>query len=407
MSVELRTRSRRAILDQIRKDGRIARIDLARSLGISQATVTTLTAEMLRAGLIEETSLSDEPADARRGRPRVDLKLRGAAHHVAGVKIANRSLSVVVLDFEGRQKAQHLLKLHEASGSPDALSQIVRQAVDQAAQIAGLSMSDLSAVGVGLAGFVDAGQGLCHWSPSLDQRNVPLRDVLQKAMSVPVFVDNDANLVAMAELYFGEGRGHRDFVVVTVESGVGMGIVLNGRLYRGARGCGAEFGHTKVQLDGALCRCGQRGCLEAYVADYALLREGQILNGGRGVSTVDDLLMLAQSGDTAAGSILTRAARVFAMGMANIINVFDPRLIILSGERMQVDHLRADDTVALIRDLCVRIDRQPPDIRRHTWGDLMWAKGAAAYALDGVLDHSLQGGRLDGAYAISISVTCR
>ncbi|MGR3502025.1 ROK family protein [Pseudaestuariivita sp.] len=389
MSQDQRTRSRRVILDHIRRAGRIARIDLARASGISQATVTTLTAEMLRQGLIEEVAEGEGKA-TRRGRPRVDLKLRGDAHLVAGVKIAGRSVSVVVLDFEGTQRAHHKVPLADLSRPPDALGWIVRQAVEAAAGKAGVRLSQLSGVGVGIAGFIDALAGLCHWSPSLDRRNVAFRDLLSRTLALPVFLDNDANLVAMAEQYFGAGRGVTNFVVVTVEAGVGMGIVLGNRLYRGTRGCGAEFGHTKVQLDGALCRCGQRGCLEAYVADYALMREAQILNGGRGVPTIDALLSLARSGDQMAGSILTRATRMFAMGLANIVNIFDPQLIIVAGEQLQSEHLQSDDMLELIRASIVEVDLAPPKVIRHTWDDLMWAQGAGAFALDGVLDLTLK-----------------
>ncbi len=179
---------------------------------------------------------------------------------------------------------------------------------------------------------------------------------------------------------------------MTIESGVGMGIVLNGQLYRGDRGCGAEFGHTKVQLDGAMCRCGQRGCLEAYVADYAIEREAAISaphieENDRRVATV---LQAAKDGDEAALKIVNRAGRMFAMGLANLVNVFDPQLIILAGERMQFDHLFEESVFEDVRRQVVHVDLPPPEIVTHKWGDLMWAKGAAAYAIDQVAERSLR-----------------
>ena len=371
------------MLDAIRRAGTIARIDLAQKAELSQASVTTLTAEMLRMGLIEECARA-ETGDSRRGRPRVDLKLRGAAHVVAGVKFANQSVSVVLSDFEGQILAKLNTSLQQTVFSPTTLAAQIKSAVAATAQSAGLSMGDISAVGVGIAGTVDAPAGTVHWSPSLDQRNVPLREVAAAALNLPVFVDNDANLVAMAEQYFGEGRNVTDYLVITIESGVGMGIVLNNELYRGARGCGAEFGHTKVQLDGALCRCGQRGCLEAYVADYALLREAQVAQGLH--SNVDTLLQAARDGDPMAQSIVHRASRMFAMGLANLVNIFDPQLIILAGERMSMDHLYAEEVIGSIRQSIVQVDLAPPQIKIHQWDDYMWARGAAAFAIDGVID---------------------
>ena len=370
----------------------MARIDLALATNISPATVTTLTAEMLRQGLIaEHTADAKQEAGARRGRPRVDLKIRGDAHLVAGVKVANNVLSIVFMDFAGTLLGEYTAPLAKSVMQPEELCAQLKQAINEAAQHNNLDPTKLSAVGIGLAGTVDTAQGFVHWSPSLTERNVPLQRMASETLNCPVYVDNDANLVAMAEMLFGRGVDVSDFIVVTVESGVGMGIVLNNALYRGARGCGAEFGHTKVQLDGALCRCGQRGCLEAYVADYALLREASV-SGFIDDTTPGDItpiIKAAAAGDATAKSTLTRAARMFAMGLANVINIFDPQLIILAGARMQYEYLYAEVATA-VRDQVVQVDSAQPEIVMHNWGDLMWAKGAAAYAIDCVTDTSLR-----------------
>lgn len=392
MSQDSKSR-RHTILDTIRRHERMARIDLAQATGISQATVTTLTAEMLKQGLIAEHSADEkQETGARRGRPRVDLKIRGAAHLVAGVKVANNVFSIVFMDFAGALLGEHTAPLNKPVMQPKALCKQLQSVIIDAARKNDLDPSEISAVGIGLAGTVDTEQGFVHWSPSLTERNVPLQRMASLQLGCPTYVDNDANLVAMAEMLFGHGIDVSDFIVVTIESGVGMGIVLNGSLYRGARGCGAEFGHTKVQLDGALCRCGQRGCLEAYVADYALLREASVSGffGDTPPRNIEDILEASATGDAAAQSVLTRAARMFTMGLANVINIFDPQLIILAGARMQYDYLYAEVATA-VRDQIVQVDSAPPDVILHSWGDLMWAKGAAAYAIDCVADSSLRG----------------
>lgn len=384
--------SRMAVLELIRHADGIARIDLARETGISQATVTTITAEMLREGLIEAADDDRAGRDLQRGRPRVDLKIRGAAHVVAGVKVASAAISVVLLDFEGNLLAEYEPRLTSSVFEAEELAANLRSILTEACALAGLTLADLSAVGIGIAGIVDAVRGFVHWSPTLKQRNIALRSVLDDALGVPVFLDNDANLVAMAEMYFGEGRGVSEFLVVTVESGVGMGIVIGNRIYRGTRGCGSEFGHTKVHLDGALCRCGQRGCLEAYVADYALLREATVTGDlAAGSDTqIATLLQAARDGEERARSIVERSSRMFAMGLANLVNIFDPALIILSGERMQLDHLYAEEVIESIRGAIVQVDMPPPRVVIHKWGNLMWARGAAAYALDAVVDMSIE-----------------
>lgn len=391
MSVQQREIGRRALLEEIRSSGRIPRIDLSVKTGISRATVTTITADLLREGLIEEVSDDSPNKDARRGRPRVDLQIRGAAHLIVGAKISNRSLSMVLLDFSGAQIADLEFELEKSVFSASDLSHVLAKATDQLAQEAGYHLGDISGLGVGIAGIVDAPRGFVHWSPSLDARNVEFSDVLHAELGVPVFVDNDANLVAVAEKYFGLGKTHSDFIVVTIESGVGMGIVIGDEIYRGTRGCGAEFGHTKVHLDGAMCRCGQRGCLEAYVADYALLREATFAGGENVEGDVEELLSAARDGDTMARSIVERAGRMFAMGLANIVNIFDPELIILSGEQMRFDHLYAEEVIQAMRRSIVQVDKAPPEVKIHKWGDSMWAMGAAAYALDMIAEQAAIG----------------
>jgi len=389
--LEQREVGRQQVFDTIRTAGRIARIDIARETSVSPATVTAITSELLAAGLIEEVLPEADREGAKRGRPRVALKIRGAAHLMAGLKIADRSATVILVDFEGNTVGEYDEPLPGPLLSPEELVTLVGQALDGACVAAGRDRSEISGVGLGLSGQIDAARNFVHWSPSLDARNVHLGRMLTAALPFPFFMDNDANLVAMAEQQFGEGRNTSDFIVITIEQGVGMGIVIDNRIYRGDRGCGAEFGHTKVQLDGALCRCGQRGCLEAYVGDYALLREANIRSGALPEEDLSLLYARARGGDAMAQSILDRAGRMFAMGLANIINIFDPALLILSGEQMAFDFLYSEEVLARVRASVVQVDAALPEIRIHKWGDLMWAKGAAAYAMEGVTAQTIKG----------------
>lgn len=387
---------------EISHSGPLPRIDLAARTGISRATVTAVTADLLRGGLIEEVPRESRNDEAARGRPRVDLKISGKAHLIAGLKVSDGSISLVLMDFEGTHLAGHERKLTQARTAPTALAGEIATGLAALAATAGRALCDISGVGVGISGIVDAARGLVYWSPSLDQRNVPFGALLTRQLGIPVFVDNDANLVAMAELTFGKGRNRSDFIVITIESGVGMGMVLGGQIYRGTRGCGAEFGHTKVHLEGALCRCGQRGCLEAYVADYALVREAASVGGisadisgdiNLGASTsqaVTRILSAARAADPTAKRVIERAGRMFAMGLANLVNIFDPELIILAGEQMEFDHLYADAVIEEMRKSIVEIDKPAPEVVVHKWDNLMWARGAAAYALEFVQDSAVE-----------------
>ncbi|MCA0858968.1 ROK family transcriptional regulator [Phaeobacter italicus] len=380
-SDELRESSRQQVFDAIREAGQIARIDIAQVTRISPATVTAITADLIAAGLIEEVS-PDISRGAKRGRPRVALKIRGDAHTIAGMKLSHHAITTLITDFEGAELVCHEIPLPGGQLDPDALCEKIVTALDESCAQGGLERQQISGLAIGMAGVMDADRNFVYWSSSLNVRNIDFGSYLARYLSIPVFIDNDANLVAKAELLFGEGDKRSNFVVVTVEHGVGMGIVIDNQIYRGARGCGAEFGHTKVQLEGALCQCGQRGCLEAYVGDYALLREANVTSGVERHKDLASLYAAREAGDIMAQSTLDRAGRMFAMGLANVVNIFDPQMILLAGAQLAFGYLSSDKVVHEMRRSVLQVDGPLPEVRVHGWGNKMWAKGAAAHAIE-------------------------
>jgi predicted NBD/HSP70 family sugar kinase len=389
---------RQQVFEQVRASGLIARVQVAKDLGVSPASVTLMVSELIEAGLIEEVNAPRE-ADMGRGRPAVALGVRAQAHMVAGLKMSDREQSAVIVDFAGNLIADEVISRVPLPLPLSEMLDDIEALLNRVCQKAGIARADLSGVGIGLPGFVDHSEGVALWSSTLTDRTVPLALAAQARLGLPVTIDNDANLVALAELWFGTGRSLADFAVVTFEHGVGMGFVMNHRIYRGSQRLGMELGHTKVQLDGALCRCGQRGCLEAYVADYALAREATTaLNWGhregQSISVLlESLYQHAKAGDATARSIFRRAGRYLAVGLANVVNLFDPALIILSGERLKFDYLYAAETLAEMENLVIASGRPRPPIEIHAWGDLMWAKGAAALALSEVTERVLSATR--------------
>ncbi|MEM1313027.1 MAG: ROK family protein, partial [Pseudomonadota bacterium] len=321
---------RRRVLDAVRAAGAAARIDLAKELGVSPASVGTIAAELIEAGFVQEVEpRRSEPrrdGDGPRGRPRVELGLRPEAGFVAGLKLSDHAHTAVVMDFAGGVVSEAALPRPRFRLRSQALLDEAEAALDRALAAAGMPRAALSAVGVGLPGLVRHESGRVLWSPILTDRDVAFGPTLRARLGLPVGLDNDANLLALSELWFGAARAEPDFAIVTIERGLGMGLVLGGRLWRGAMGLGMEIGHVTVQLDGALCRCGKRGCLEAYVADYALVREASTAldrdwGGGEPPGTEALLAALAEearAGAPAARAIYERAGRYLAVGLANV-----------------------------------------------------------------------------------------
>ncbi|MFG5383518.1 ROK family protein [Yoonia sp. R2-816] len=384
---------RQQIFEHVRAAGRAARTDVTRALGISAGSATTLTADLIAAGHLRE--VEGLPRESGRGRPPVALEVVPEGRHVIGIKLSDETHSAVLTDFAGRMLADASLPTPPTRKTLDELLIEMGTLMDLVLQAANKTMADVSAVGVGMSGIVDHKTGTVPWSPLMASRDIDMATTFQTRFGVPLHVDNDANVLTLAELWFGAGRSMSDFAVVTIEHGVGMGVVLDNRLFRGARGMGLELGHTKVQLDGALCRCGQRGCLEAYLADYALAREAAtaLHRNPRNLQSpnamLDALFAQAKSGNSAARTIFRRAGRYLSVGLSNVIQLFDPELIILSGERMQYDYLYADEVLAEMHELTLSDGRTPCRIETHAWGDLVWARGASALALAAVTDTAL------------------
>lgn len=381
---------RQQVFEQVRAAGQMPRMDVARALDVSPGSVTTITSDLISRGLLQE--VEDSQRGTSRGRPPIALCVAPRSRFVIGIKLSDERHTAVVLDLAGNVIAEATLASAALRQSTEEIAEQVSTLIREISCKSGQDPAAISAIGIGLPGIVDACAGVVKWSPVLNDTEIPLRDLLTARLGVPVFIDNDTNLLTLAELWFGAGRGISNFAVVTIERGVGMGLVLNNRLFRGALGPGMELGHTKVQLDGALCRCGQRGCLEAYVADYALIREaGTALDhdprvDSSAVTMIETLYDEAQARNEAALAIFRRAGRYLSVGLANIIQLFDPERIILSGERMRFDYLTADDMLSEMNSMILPVGRAPTPVDIRSWSGSVWAKGAAALALTEVTD---------------------
>lgn len=394
-SSEVSRTLRQQIFEHVRGAGLCARVDISASLQISPASVTAITNELIQAGFIHEVTTPPREGEPVRGRPPVSIAVRNDAFYVAGIKTNDKTHTAVVMDFAGNLLGSADIAHNSKTRGTSNILLEVNAVLERALNASGIKRSQLSATGLGLPGLIDCAAGKVIWSPMLDEQNIEFAALASDVLGCPTYIDNDTNLVTLAELWFGKGRTVSDFAVVTIEHGIGMGLVVNHRIYRGAHGVGMELGHTKVQLDGALCRCGQRGCLEAYVADYALVREASTALNFEPLEMGDVSLMLdrlfdeAKNGHEAATTIFKRAGRYLATGLANVVNLFDPRLVILSGARMQYDFLYEDEVLHEMERQTLDWQRIRPKIEVHTWGDLLWAQGAAALGLSELTDRLL------------------
>ncbi|MBK9940812.1 MAG: ROK family transcriptional regulator [Kouleothrix sp.] len=381
MSLRLRSGNRQLIreinqslvLSLVRDHGPISRTEIAESAHLSLATVSGITSVLIDQGLIYE----HEAGASTGGRRPILLALNPQAGLVIGVKLTETQIVAALTDMN----AEVIEQRDTALGSdrrPEAVVQALADLVEQLR--AAHHQRRIFGVGLGMAGVFDRRQGICRFSPFLQWHNVPLRHMLEQRLSLPVVIENDVNTLTMAEQWFGAGVGMTDFLVITLGRGIGMGMVLNGHLYRGGCGGGGEFGHITMAPDGPRCDCGKRGCLEALVSDPAILRRMSSAFGH--TMTMDQAVALARQGDTTAHGIFAAAGRTLGMALADLVNIFNPPLLVIGGEGARTLDLLQEPLQETLRAHC--FDGFFDDMRLvvEPWGDDAWARGAASLMLD-------------------------
>ena len=378
----MRGGNRFRIVDVIRRHGPIARVEIAGRTELSPATVSAITGGLIEDGLVTALHVGGAEPSAR-GRPRVMLALNAGILHVAGVKLSLRRISVAVTDFSGHAIGSLVLPVRLDRQSAETVADLVEDGVRQCVADAGLTLDAVRGLGIGVPGVIDASAGRSHWSPIFGHAVVPFARMIEQRLGLAVQLENDANLAALAEHWFGRAQDLASFAVVTAEDTIGMGLLLGGRLHRGAHGIGAEFGHVKVDLDGSVCRCGQRGCLDTVASGWALGRHAASLqHAGPAVAFPDLAAMAALAGhDAVAHAIFARAGDMLGLALANLLNVLNLPRVILTGAVLTSQDIVAGRLDAALSRFMLPTLREATEIVRHEWGDEMWARGAASLVL--------------------------
>ena len=261
--------------------------------------------------------------------------------------------------------------------TPDSADQLVDVIVDTATTAAKEAGAPLGALCVGVPGLVDA-QGVMRFAANLPGLvELPLRQIFGERLGVPVVIDNDANVAAWGERCTGAGEGADDLLMVTIGTGIGGGIVLGGELYRGAHGMAGEIGHTVVQLDGEPCQCGQRGCWEKYASGTALNRIAR----EAGFDSSEMVVARAGENDETALEVMNTFTRWMAIGLAGLVNILDPSVVVLGGGLIEAGDL----LLTPLRDWMAKLveggeHRPPVPLLPATLGERAGAIGAALLA---------------------------
>jgi glucokinase len=310
-----------------------------------------------------------------------------SSRETIGVDLGGTKMLVGVVDEE-----QHIH--YEGSESSIGLGedQVVSDLAEELTE-AKEARPDVVAAGLGIPATIDHDRGVAIHAVNLDISDVPIRDLMEKRIGLPVFVDNDANVAALAEHLFGAGRGARNMVMLTIGTGIGGGLILNGEIYRGSTGSGAELGHIVIVEDGLPCQgnCPNRGCVETYASGTAIAREGTAAAEREPDSALGRALKegpilgktvteLALAGDSLAAEVVAGAGRHLGVALSSLANIFDPDVIVIGGGVSAVGDLLLDPARKEIETRALPPMNRTP-VKLAELGPSAGLIGAAAMAL--------------------------
>jgi predicted NBD/HSP70 family sugar kinase len=395
MTFDERARSRRAdqttvrranlgvVLRDILSAGACSRADVAARTGLTRGTVSSLVGELVELGFVRETGETAAPKGV--GRPGVTLELADVMVGV-GLEVNVDYVAVSVEDFTGAVRYERRSYRDNRGSAPgpvlDRLGRAARDALDA------VSAEGLRPMGISVAvpGLVEEASGTVVFAPNLGWHGIPVAAELEQRLGLPVLVENESNLAALAEHWTGAAVDIDDFVCVFGEVGVGGGVVLGGRLFRGSHGFGGEFGHVSVDPEGRTCACGSRGCVETLVGQEAIAADAGIALSGRTRGLTDELVRRAQEGSEDVVRVLKEAAHWLGVALASTFNVLDLRAVVLGGCFGPLSPWLVDDVRRTLEERSLAARSGSFAVLPSAFGDGAAVRGAAALTLHRVLE---------------------
>lgn len=333
---DLRRRNRAMVIGAVRRAGQSSRTEIAAITALSHSTISAIAADLLSESILAEAK-AGEAGSAKRGRPQVGLALDARAASVIAVVLSLNSLSAAIIDYRGELVREEQKRLPTLELSKEALVSEVVATVQ--ALISGHLSGDgrLMRVALAVQGTTDSAARTMLWSPITPHENIAFAEALEKAFDIPVTVENDCNMIAEALRWRDPARYRSNFIAVLLSHGIGMGLVLNGELFMGTQSSGSEFGHMVLVPNGALCRCGQCGCIEAYAGSYAIWRRahGSPETSPPAADVNDEairkLARIARSREGPEREAFRAAGEAIGYGLGSLFALIDPAPVALVG----------------------------------------------------------------------------
>lgn len=382
------------VLDEVRRGEVVSRAEIAARSGLTKATVSNLAGELIDRGLIRETGLRREGAVGRPGR---SLELDGSGITALGLEINSKYLAARGTDLAGRVIVERRLGFDAMHTRPedtlDRLAGLAREAIAELSD-QGSAHSFLAGIAVAVPGLVDADTGRVRYAPNLEWHGVAVTESLRDRLGndVPIVVDNEANLSALAELHAME-KPAADLVYLTGEVGVGAGLITGGRLLRGSSGFSGEVGHVPVDLDGGLCGCGRRGCLETKIGLPAVLRAAApdlIAADADPQDQAHALRRRAEDGGPEALAGFDEIGKWLGIGASMLVNLLNPEAVVLGGYLGTVAPYVVPSAMRQLRERAVAGEAATCRITASAFGFSAAVRGAASIVVEEVFTDPLR-----------------
>ncbi len=379
-------------LDLIRfTPGGISRVRLAQRMDLTRAAITAIVDDLLKSGVIKEAS----SRSVNTGRPPVTLVVNPEHGYVAGIDMGATHLTVIIANCAAHVIEEEEIPFRIADGPSFCIDQ-ADTLLQKLLQHAGLQLNNLLAIGLGVPGPIVAKEGMVLAPPIMPGWDrFPIRTTLEQRWGCPISLNNDAELGAVGEWAYGAGRSVDDVIYVKVGTGVGAGMLLNGHIYRGASGSAGEIGHITIDENGPQCKCGNRGCLEAFAGGDAIASQAKdIIQSGRSTQlantplekiTARDIIKEARRGDLVAQQILVQAGSHLGVAIASLVNMINPKMIILGGGVAQIGDLFLEPIRQAVQKRSLSAAAQDVQITTALLGKRASGMGAIVQAVSTVL----------------------
>ena len=320
----LRQQHRIKLFNYIRENSPVTRVEMYKQTDISKPTVTRVINEFIQEKLVKEIGVEQTGS----GRNPVMLALNDTSYYAIGIYITRRSIEVGLLNVNNELVYQKVVKGN--FGHEDVLLAMIVKMTEAVIDHSQLEDERILGIGIGSPGMIDSDQGLIRaYALDTHGQEIAIADYMKKRFPYPIFVDNNANIRALAEHWNGFGKGHNQVLSVICDQGIGAGIIENNHLIRGKNNITGEVGHMKVMMGGEACHCGGKGCVEAYSAIHAIEKQVTVMTGK--VMNFEEICQSYKQGHEVIQTIVDRSAEAIATMIANVVGVTNPEIIILSG----------------------------------------------------------------------------